>query len=75
MKDPRDKQTGDLLRSPGAGRQAAYAARQRAAGRRQRSMWLTDDEATVVSALLEQMRGSAEALEGLLEQMRGTDDE
>lgn len=58
MKDPRDKQTGDLLRSPGAGRQAAYAARQRAAGRRQRSMWLTDDEAAAVAALLEQMRGT-----------------
>jgi len=56
MKDSRDKQTGDLLRSPGAGRQAAYAARQRAAGRRQRAMWLTDDEAAAVAALLEQLR-------------------
>lgn len=58
MKDRRDKQTGDLLRSPGAGRQAAYADRQRAAGRRQRSMWLTDDEAAAVAALLKQMRGT-----------------
>ncbi len=58
MRDKHDRQTGDLLRSPGAGRQAAYAARQRAAGRRQRSMWLTDDEAAAVAALLEQMRGT-----------------
>lgn len=58
MKDQNDKQTGDLLASPGARRQAAYAERQRAAGRRQRSMWLTDDEAAAVAALLEQMRGT-----------------
>lgn len=58
MRDPKDRQTRDLLRSPGASRQAAYADRQRAAGRRQRSMWLTDDEAAAVAALLEQMRGN-----------------
>ncbi len=58
MRDPRDKQTGDLLASPGARRQAAYAARQRAQGRRQRAMWLTDDEAAAVAALLKQMRGN-----------------
>ncbi len=58
MKDPRDKQTGDLLASPGARRQAAYAARQKAQGRRQRAMWLTDDEAAAVAALLKQMRGN-----------------
>lgn len=57
MKDPRDKDTADLLRSRGANRQAAYAARQRAAGRRQRAMWLTDDEARAVAALLQSMRG------------------
>lgn len=58
MKDPRDKQTGDLLASPGARRQAAYAARQKAQGRRQCAMWLTDDEAAAVAALLKQMRGN-----------------
>lgn len=58
MKDPRDKQTGDLLASPGARRQAAYAARQKAQGRRQRAMWLSDDEAAAVAALLKQMRGN-----------------
>lgn len=58
MRDPRDKQTGDLLASPGARRQAAYAARQKAQGRRQRAMWLTDDEAAAVAALLKQMRGN-----------------
>lgn len=56
MRDPQDKQTGDLLASPGARRQAAYAARQRAQGRRQRAMWLTDDEAAAVAALIEQLR-------------------
>ena len=56
MRDPRDKQTADLLASPGARRQAAYSARQRAAGRRQRGYWLTDAEAEAVSALIEQLR-------------------
>lgn len=42
--------------SSGAKRQAAYAARQRARGRRQRSYWLTDDEAAQVVALLERLR-------------------
>lgn len=56
MKDSRDKKTGDLLASPGAKRQAAYAARQRALGRRQRSYWLTDVEAEQVAAFLEQLR-------------------
>lgn len=57
MKDSRDKKTGDLLlASPGARRQAAYAERQRARGRRQRSYWLTDSEAEQVAALLQQLR-------------------
>ena len=56
MKDVRDKKTADLLASPGAKRQAAYAERQRAQGRRQRSFWLTDSEAGQVMALLEQLR-------------------
>ena len=56
MKDSRDKKTGDLLASPGAKRQAAYAERQRSRGRRQRSYWLTDVEAEQVTAFLKQLR-------------------
>ena len=40
----------------GKERQAAYAEKQRSKGRKQRSMWLTDEEALAVSALLKQMR-------------------
>lgn len=40
----------------GKERQATYAEKQREKGRRQRSMWLTDEEALAVSALLKQMR-------------------
>ena len=40
----------------GKERQAAYAEKQRSEGRKQRSMWLTDDEALAVAALLKQMR-------------------
>lgn len=58
MRDRHDKQTADLLKSPAANRQAAYAAKQRAAGRKQRSFWLTDDEAASVAALLERLRGA-----------------
>jgi hypothetical protein len=57
MKDEKDKKTGNhLLASPGAKRQAAYAERQRAQGRRQRSYWLTEAEAAQVAAFLEQLR-------------------
>ena len=44
------------MASSGAKRQAAYAERQRALGRRQRSYWLTDVEAEQVAAFLEQLR-------------------
>ena len=56
MKDAKDKKTANLLASPGAKRQAAYAERQRAMGRRQRSYWLTETEAEQVAAFLEQVR-------------------
>lgn len=58
MRDEADKKTRDLLVQPssGARRQAEYAARQRAAGRKQRNYWLTDDEAAQVAALVEKMR-------------------
>lgn len=58
MRDKHDRGTADLLKTPAANRQAAYAERQRQAGRKQRSYWLTDDEAAAVTALLEQLRGS-----------------
>jgi len=58
MRDRHDRQTGDMLKSPAANRQAAYAERQREAGRKQRSYWLTDSEADAVAALLERLRGS-----------------
>lgn len=56
MRDRHDKGTADLLRTPGANRQAAYAERQRQAGRKQRSFWLTDAEASAVASLLERLR-------------------
>lgn len=58
MRDKHDRATADLLKTPAANRQAAYADRQRQAGRKQRSYWLTDDEAAAVAALLERLRGS-----------------
>ena len=61
MKDAKDKKTANLLASPGAKRQAAYAERQRAMGRRQRSYWLTETEAEQVGAFLEQLRPQEEA--------------
>lgn len=42
--------------SSGARRQAKYAERQRASGRRQRSYWLTDEEAAAIADFLEDMR-------------------
>lgn len=63
MRDKADSKTGDLLASPGARRQAAYAERQRAAGRRQRSYWLTEDEAGAVAALLERLRPAEQETE------------
>lgn len=58
MKDPLDRQTGDLLQAASSSRprQAAYVARQRAMGRRQRGYWLTDTEADAVTTFIEQLR-------------------
>lgn len=60
MKDAREKKP-NLLASPGAKRQAAYAERQRAMGRRQHSYWLTETEAEQVAAFLEQLRPQEKA--------------
>lgn len=57
MKDKSDKKTMGLLLTPNARRQADFSARQRQLGRRQRSMWLTDDEFERLKAYLEQLRG------------------
>ena len=58
MRDKHDKSNDNLLRTPAARRQAAYAERQRAAGRRQRAIWLTDDEYQAVQALVGSLRPS-----------------
>lgn len=46
----------DLTISPNARRQAAYAERQRALGRKKFSYWMRPDEAEQVSAFLRQLR-------------------
>jgi len=58
MRDRNDHTTTDLLQTPAAKRQAAYADRQRAAGRRQRAIWLTDGEYEAVRGLIESLRRS-----------------
>ena len=56
MKDEHDHKTGELLLSPNARRQAAYAERQREMGRKKFSYWMRPDEAEQVAAFLEQLR-------------------
>ena len=56
MKDAKDKKTGDLLASSNSCRQAAYAERQRALGRKKFSYWMRPDEAEQVAAFLERLR-------------------
>ena len=56
MKDAKDKKTGDLLASSNSRRQAAYAERQRALGRKKFSYWMRPDEAEQVAAFLKQLR-------------------
>lgn len=60
MQDPADSVTGDLLPKVASTRerQAAYKARQEAMGRRQRPLWLTDDELRMVKFMLERSRAS-----------------
>lgn len=61
MKDEHDHKTGDLLLSPNARRQAAYAERQRAQGRKKFSHWMSSEEAEQVSAFLVQLRAERQA--------------
>ena len=56
MKDAKDKKTGDLLASSNSRRQAAYAERQRALGRKKFSYWMRPDEAEQVAAFLGRLR-------------------
>ena len=56
MKDAKDKKTFDLLASSNSRRQAAYAERQRALGRKKFSYWMRPDEAEQVAAFLERLR-------------------
>jgi hypothetical protein len=58
MKDQKDKQTGDLLATPDAVRQARYAERMKAKGMRQRKFWLTDDEYEALRECLEEPRAA-----------------
>jgi hypothetical protein len=58
MKDQKDKQTGDLLATPDAVRQARYAERMKAKGMRQRKFWLTDDEYEALRECLEELRAA-----------------
>jgi len=61
MKDARDNKTRDLLAppaTPGSTRQAAYAARMRAAGYSQRTFWLTSEESAAIDTLLKTMRAA-----------------
>ena len=60
MQDPNDTTTGAWLMTPKARRQAAYVARQKEAGRRQRGYWLTDEEAKSVSAFIAEIRGKGD---------------
>ena len=56
MKQREDTKTGDMLRSTGAKAQAAYAERMRAQGLKQRTFWLTDEEAAKVRRYIERSR-------------------
>lgn len=63
MRDASDTRTSDMLvtpSTPGARRQAAYAERQRAVGRRQHAFWLTEHEAAEIATFLEQLRQAKE---------------
>lgn len=61
MKDPKDKSTADLVsRLASRNRLKAYAVRQQAIGRRQRTIWMSDEEFAAAKELLKTMRGGAD---------------
>lgn len=57
MKDHHDKATGDLLQTPIAKARERWADKQRAMGRKQCGVWMTEAERAAVERLLAQMRG------------------
>lgn len=57
MKDTHDKATGDLLQTPIAKARTRWADKQRALGRTQCGIWMTQTEREAVEQLLAQMRG------------------
>lgn len=63
MKDPVDRSTSDLVhREANRRKQAAFAARQREAGRKHYGHWLTEAENAAVVAFIKKLR--SEQLEG-----------
>ncbi len=56
MKDKADKKTMGLLQTANAKRQAEFSARQRELGRKQRPMWLTDEEFEKLKSYLDDLR-------------------
>lgn len=58
MKNPADKSTLDLVqRERNRRKQAAFAARQRLAGRKHFCHWLTEPENAAVVEFIQQLRG------------------
>ncbi|CAH5587274.1 hypothetical protein AI2851V1_5305 (plasmid) [Klebsiella pneumoniae] len=64
MKDQRDKQTGNLLATGNAKRQARFAEQQRAMGRKARKIWATDAEAEALRLYLEELRAAQDGENG-----------
>lgn len=60
MKDTHDKATGDLLQTPIAKARLRWAEKQRALGRKQCGIWVTDAEREAINRLLADMRGGAD---------------
>ena len=60
MKDHHDKATGDLLQTPIAKARQRWAEKQRALGRKQLGIWVTDAEREAINRLLAGMREGAD---------------
>ena len=60
MKDTHDKATGDLLQTPIAKARERWADKQRAMGRKQLGIWVTDAEREAINRLLADMREGAD---------------
>ena len=67
MKDTADTSTGELLKSPGARRQAEYRKRKQAAGMSQRLVWVEDKawQAGFDAGLAKQPNACPDGLDGL----------